>query len=124
MLRWDSLVMGLAGIGCLVLGGYLRFGPPSKRRRAVYHRYRNLNAPRYIRNSLLVLIPLGIVGLLFAASAALLAIGGRWTDAGLLLGLLSFAGFLITVVLAHYPPTWLKPRWLREEERLEQQAQR
>ncbi len=47
---------------------------------------------------------------------------GQWADTGGGLALLAFVLFGITLVLVHYPPDWLKPQWLREEERTEQQA--
>ncbi len=57
MQGWEYVVMLFGGVVCLVLGVYLRFAPPSERVRRTYGAYRKMSAPRYIRNSLLVLIP-------------------------------------------------------------------
>ena len=117
---WEGMVLLIGGVVSLITGLYLRFAPPSTRVRRTYRVYHNMNAPRYIRNSHLVLIPLGVAGSLFGIGAMLIAGGGRWGNVGGVLALVAFLVFLTALVLVHYPPAWLKPAWLREEERPEQ----
>lgn len=85
--------------------------------RAFERTYRDEQLPAAYRNAPFALIP---VGLAFA-SGGLVGVfselrGGR--NAGLILGVLTLAMFLIAFVVAHRPPRLLKPKWLRDEESL------
>ena len=100
----------------LAMGVRFRFGPP-QRDGFLHRQTRNMDLPRYMRNTPLVLIPLSVTGLLLTVGAFCLGAGGRWADLGVAMGFLFVAGLVATIILAPYPPDWLKPAWLREEER-------
>ncbi len=116
---WETVGLGLLGVIALIVGVVFRFGPPDASRAVYdrYRRYRNPNLPLYVRNMVLVSLPLGVVGLLMVAAIVFLAAGGWGIITGAVLTVLFIVGFVVVVVLAHAPPAWLKPDWLREEER-------
>ena len=108
------LIMVLTlGAGILVRLGYLGRDKPW------YTRYRNPDEVFYLRNGTFAIIPAAVTVLLAAASVLLFRAGGRWADFGEALLLLSLLGIVFTIGVTVRPPSWLKPKWLQEEERRE-----
>ena len=116
---WDVILILLAGLFCSIIGLLVRFGPPDISKR-IYNRFYRRGSPNARQSSIpppYASLPIGIVALLMVASLIFLEKGGRWADVGVVLAILWLVGAVPAVVMMHHPPSWLKPRWLREEER-------
>ena len=116
-----TAVLVTGGMALFFLGAGIGFQlgwlPPRKRRAKWFHTwYRNEDLPRYQREMIGALIPMGIACTLWAI--AFTGIGSRGFEVGLtLVGL----GFLVlAIVFFFWHPAWTKPSWLREAERREE----
>lgn len=108
MPEWEIVGLSLLALINLALGVRFRFGPP-QRDGFLYRQTRNVDLPRYMRNTPLILIPLSVTVLLLVVGIFCFEAGGRWGDLGAAMGFLFLAGLVATIILAHYPPDWLKP---------------
>ena len=77
--------------------------------------YWNRNLPVYYRNASLTFLPISLLIVVALVGVALDSVGlvpwGAWVT------LLALVGFITIVPYFMFrPPTWLKPKWLREEE--------
>ena len=81
--------------------------------------YTNPSLPLFVRNAVFALIPLGVGPLLILVALALGSIGATW--AGILAVLLvipvGLCGLIALVFLVR-PPTFLKPQWIRNADKL------
>ncbi len=100
-----------------VLSVLFRFGPADINRDLYDWCYRNHppDAPRPVRHSPIAILPASSTLLLMVA-VALCFDAGR-DDLGGVLGLVWLATGIPLTIWIHHPPDWLKPAWLREEER-------
>ncbi len=121
MSAWPVLLMFLMGLGMVVHGLVIRFDREG-RHRAHFDRYFDKSWPFYYRNRAFVLIPGGITFLLWGIGSVFAEVSdGQWLLVEAALVILGLLAVPIAIVLQYRPPDWLKPAWLREEERRRQE---
>jgi hypothetical protein len=105
-LTWGSLV---AAVVSLTLGVLFRLG----RVRGIGRYYRNPQFPYFTRNFGFSMLPAAAMCFLFFMSTL---IWETSETAGLGLFACSMGAAGLTVLLTHWPPDWLKPRWIKDGE--------
>ncbi len=112
--EWQSIAMLGLGLvqfvfGLLVRLGYWRVG--------WVENYRDREVWLHWRNGAFASLPAGAGWLSLFISIGLFELGRNWHGMGEALLSVGIALMLSAVVVVLRPPQWLKPAWLREEER-------
>ena len=120
--HWEIGAFGAMGaafiaIGAIARGGHYHAG--------VQRTYFRRDLPNYQRNALFALIPIGVAFVCLSAGAGLMQTHGTLdtgsdsdplTNCVMLVGI---AALITGLWWIFRPPTWAKPRWVRECERKE-----
>lgn len=107
-----TILFAILGIASLVAGLLVRAG----RLRWWLRTYWDTSLPSAQRAGGLVLLPMGAMFLVGVLGVILEA--ARVSPFGLLLGFAALVAFIVLMpVVWSRPPAWLKPTWLREQER-------
>ncbi len=116
-MRWEYTGGLLLGIVALIMGVAIRLDRHG-RYKSVSAQYYDHSWVWYVRNRAFGLIPAGIGFILIFISFALdNSEEPQYAALGIAVGMLGLLSWLIAVRVTYKPPDWLKPRWLREEER-------
>ena len=110
--EWESFVllgMGAVGflVGALFRAGYMRRWATA---------YLNPSFPPHVRNGIFAMMPFGAVFLLWWVGIAIYESGGSPVAATLPF-LASVPALVIGLIFSVRPPVWMKPAWLRADER-------
>ncbi len=103
----------------MIFGLAVRFDRTG-RHRSNFDRYFDKSWPFHYRNRAFGLIPYSIGVALLCTAFLVGEPGGRRFFVATVVGLLGLLCVPIGIVLTYRPPDWLKPQWLREEERRRQ----
>jgi hypothetical protein len=121
----DLMILAFGAV-MLALALAWRFGlwPVGATRKAKwYHQwYRNPNVPRWRRGGGAAAIPIAAGFLTAGAAVALDDLRASWM-AFLALLVVSLALFVLGAVVMFLTPAWLKPAWVRKEDRLRAEGQ-
>ena len=116
MSPWGVFAHFLFGLATMIFGLILRFDREG-RHRSHYAQYYDKRWAFHFRNRAFGLIPYGMVAILWAIALAVNELAGQWLFVATALGILGLLVGFIGLVVTYRPPDWLKPQWLREEER-------
>lgn len=99
-------------------GGYTTLAFKAGRLRRSARWYFDRTQPAYVRNLPFIALP---ASLFFGAGALIIGLHqmeDAWADAVVAVaGLAAFTALVLALIWAHRPPEFLKPDWLRAEER-------
>lgn len=76
--------------------------------------------PFYMRNMAFAIIPFGCMAILYGLTG--ISYNTRHDDLMVAAALAAFFFFLVGVAFMLEPPNWVKPRWIRQRERLRTRA--
>ncbi len=123
-MQWEYIGGLLLGITALIMGVTIRLDRGG-RYRSLFAQYYDHSWVWYVRNRAFGLIPTGIGFILVFISIALGNLEKpQYAALGLAAFMLGLLSCLIAVRVTYNPPDWLKPAWLREEERMRRRQAR
>ena len=115
----EDLLLGLGSLAFGAVGLWIGIGFRQGFHREKGRWYFDESMPAILRYGPLVSVP---AGLFFVASGALIAVGTErgalWADVVIaIVAVIWFVAGSLSVIWSFRPPEWLKPEWLRDEER-------